>query len=175
MVRVVKTNVEVISAQYVDSSRLDITLTTRIDTLARKTITGTNLWKLSVWGSAVPNNTRNKIGFLEQTLDGTQMATPLAFNESVYHSVVGTLGLENVKVTLDCGESLKTVKYICVKFGHSKAVDDSTNTWYKIFGFNKHTIVRQPANLIGCTKLKTSFAPLRPDNKLETLLKADIN
>ena len=121
------------------------------------TITGTNLWKLSVWGSAVPRNSRNKIGFIEQTLDDTQMASPLALNEHLPKDTIGVLGFENIKVTLDFGENLNTVKYICVKF--SKAADDLTNTWYKVVGFNNHTKVRQPTSLIGCTELEISPKP----------------
>ena len=121
------------------------------------TITGTNLWKLSVWGSAVPKNSRNKICFIKQALDDTQMGTPLALNEYLPKDTIGLLVFDNVNVTLDCGESLNTVKYICVKFG--KASKGLSDTWYKVVGINNQTMVRQPASLTGCTRLENLKEP----------------
>ena len=147
LIEVIKAEVTITSAKYLSNFSLSVMLNCNLKMKPGNIIvTGSNLWKLSVWGSPKVTNKKTKIGFYDQALNDKQMATPLALYKSN-----DEFDLKNVQVTIDLtNDRSMTVNAVCVRFGKA----DLTDTRFEVVGVNKHDKPK-PSHLTGCAVLET--------------------
>ena len=146
LIKVYRTEARVVHMKYINSKTLLLKLDIRVKIFPGTfNVTGTNMWKVSLWGSKSWTGKGTKVGFYEeQALDDKQASTPLITPDTD----VIRFKFTNIEVTYHIPQRAVciNVNYICVRF----AQIDSNDPGYKVVGVSKRTGNLKSSNLIGC-------------------------
>ena len=148
MLNIFKTEPRIRHTEFVGNSSLLLTLDVRVKILPGTfNLTGTDLWKVNLWGSLAASGDGTKIGYIDQALDDEQAASPLLTRDT---NEIIRFKFKNVDATFDFAQDVcSTFNYICAHFTKYNSNDPR----YDLFGVKRNRKSKS-SNLIGCSKVE---------------------
>ncbi|XP_072046634.1 uncharacterized protein [Amphiura filiformis] len=146
IIRVCNTEPRIQQTKRLGDTHWTLTLDIRLKILPGSfKVTGTNLWKMSLWGSSEPVDNEDKFGFKDQVLNDTQASLPLIANET---DNIIRFKFKAVTFNLHGTDACSDIEFICARIGKVDLKDPR----YKLIGVKRNGKQR-PSNLIGCARL----------------------
>ncbi|XP_072042842.1 uncharacterized protein [Amphiura filiformis] len=146
IIRVFKTEPRILQTKRLDDTHWTLTLDIRLKILPGSfKVTGTNLWKMNLWGSSEAVDNEDKFGFKEQVLNETHASLPLIANET---DNIIRFKFKDVMFNLHGTDACSGIEFICARIGKVDLKDPR----YKLIGVKRNGKQR-PSNLLGCGRL----------------------